>query len=255
MALRINWTEDEIEFVKENYKKITFFKIASRLNRSYGAVWGLVKSLGLNKNKREYRCWTEDEILFIKNTDNSIMGVAKKLNRSYLDVYTKARNLGLSESLKSNKKKAKKKKREEVIFLYKKGHTYKEIESIMRISNNALYRILREEGVELRNSEMKKKRDLALSLYEKGENTKDIIRKTNLSQTTIYDEARKKNVNRTKPGVVSRYNKETRDEACRLYLEGVGIVDILTILKIKYSAELYKFLRDEKIGLRTKINK
>lgn len=60
-----NWTEDEINYLKENYSSLTFKQIAEKLNRQEKQVGKKALSLGLKR--REYtNQWSKDEDIIIK---------------------------------------------------------------------------------------------------------------------------------------------------------------------------------------------
>jgi len=47
------WTNEEIEFKKLNYKKMSGKRIAEKLERSYPSIIYKVQQLGMNKNKKK----------------------------------------------------------------------------------------------------------------------------------------------------------------------------------------------------------
>ena len=59
------FTDEEIEYIKENYRTLGNKKIAEALNRSVGVVNNLAHSLGLT-NKKTIE-WSEEEISIVKN--------------------------------------------------------------------------------------------------------------------------------------------------------------------------------------------
>jgi hypothetical protein len=45
------WTEEQIQYLKHNYKKITFLEIATKLGKTRNAVIGKADRMGLKKEK------------------------------------------------------------------------------------------------------------------------------------------------------------------------------------------------------------
>jgi hypothetical protein len=102
MPQRVNkrWSEEEIEFIRENYKKLTVKEIADELKRTPRGVRGKIERIGIKleplKRNQKYK-WTKEDVKFIKDnykvlTDKKI---AKKINKSKAAVCRKRLNLGL----------------------------------------------------------------------------------------------------------------------------------------------------------------
>lgn len=87
------WTGKEIEFLKKNYKNMSYRKIAKILGRSYVAIKAKARKLDLCK----IRMWNDGEIKFL--SDNyAIMPpikISEYLGRGYASVIVKASCLGL----------------------------------------------------------------------------------------------------------------------------------------------------------------
>lgn len=77
------WTEEEVEYLKNNYAKMTCEKMANKLNRSIGSIYVKVRKLNLPRKKE---IWTEDDDIyleyFIFSKDGKLKEAAEFLNRS-----------------------------------------------------------------------------------------------------------------------------------------------------------------------------
>lgn len=95
------WTSDDIEFLKNNYDKLSTQEIADALNRTPTAVSKKRIMLGLEASNIIYnkpdRNWTKKEIEFLrKNIENvSYKDIALRLNRTEKAVMVKATKLNL----------------------------------------------------------------------------------------------------------------------------------------------------------------
>lgn len=78
------WTEEEVEFLKENYKEMEDKELAKKLGRNTKTISWKRLSLGLRKR----RAWTEEETRFLIDNweDMSDEKLAIKLNRSKISV-------------------------------------------------------------------------------------------------------------------------------------------------------------------------
>lgn len=89
------WTASEIEFLKNNYEKMLYSKIAEKLNRSEGSIRAKCHDLGLVQKD----AWSEDDVAFLKEhyyaMDNSEL--SKQLNRTENSIHLKASKLGLKK--------------------------------------------------------------------------------------------------------------------------------------------------------------
>lgn len=99
---RYHWSEEEINFLKENYMSLSGDEINKQLGTSSHKyrVQDKVKHLGLKKLRR----WTDEEKQFLKANYGKIKVsiIAKRMGRSELSVRDMARKLGLKSEL--NKK-------------------------------------------------------------------------------------------------------------------------------------------------------
>lgn len=95
------WTEEEIEFLKENYEKEKPEKIAEELSRSLSSVYCKAQSLNLSSKRCGYgRKWTSEEEKYLKENYSELppQKIADELDRSLNSVYGKAKNLDLKSS-------------------------------------------------------------------------------------------------------------------------------------------------------------
>lgn len=92
------WTEEEDEFIKENYQSMTDEEIGIKIGRSDGAVRGRRLSLRLIKHPRFQ--WNEEKIAFLKANyvEKDIHYLSKKLNAPMSTIYNKASSLGLEKA-------------------------------------------------------------------------------------------------------------------------------------------------------------
>lgn len=101
------WTEEEIAFIKNNYKNLTTHEMAAKLgDRTYRAVMGKMNRLDLVKNiiVSSGELWTEEEIDFIKRNykDHTLKEMATVLpNRTVRSIESKMRDLGLIKQMKT----------------------------------------------------------------------------------------------------------------------------------------------------------
>lgn len=70
--MSILWSDEEINFLKENYESKTYKEISFILNRSDSSVEKKIKRLGLyKKNTNDYTYWSDNKLLFlIENYNN-----------------------------------------------------------------------------------------------------------------------------------------------------------------------------------------
>ena len=88
------YTQEEIDFIKGNYLKISYADIALKLNRTEKAIQRQAAKLSIRKVV--IRRWTNNEELFIKNNfKRGLSYIAKRLNRLPSVVSDKASSMGL----------------------------------------------------------------------------------------------------------------------------------------------------------------
>lgn len=87
------WTQEEIEFIKENYSKMSRSQISKIINRSYSAVDSKIYELKLKKDER---FWSEFELKFLKDNYEilSYKEIGDKIGRTRNSVQCKMRKQG-----------------------------------------------------------------------------------------------------------------------------------------------------------------
>lgn len=60
-----NYTEEELEYIQENYNNMTANELAAKLNKSIGSINNATRKMGLVK--QPHNKWTDAEIEFLKN--------------------------------------------------------------------------------------------------------------------------------------------------------------------------------------------
>lgn len=91
------WTEEEYEFLRANYAKLSNIEIARKLGRTKYSVASAVKMLGL---RRPTSKWTEEEMRYIR--DNYLYmdysEIAHQLRRTRESVQKKIMQMGLKKT-------------------------------------------------------------------------------------------------------------------------------------------------------------
>ena len=59
-----NYTEEEIQYIENNFSKMTVKQIATNLNKKESSIYNAIRKLGLIK--QEHNRWTDEEISFLK---------------------------------------------------------------------------------------------------------------------------------------------------------------------------------------------
>ena len=99
------WTDEEIQYLKENYVDTDIEILAKQLNRSKDAIYIKSNYLGLNKGDTAQK-WTEEEVKYLKDNyadvDNETL--AKNLNKKIRSVMYKACQFDLKKNKKSKLK-------------------------------------------------------------------------------------------------------------------------------------------------------
>ncbi len=104
MNKRIYWSESDLQFIKDNYSKITNHQIAKLLNRpSAESIQNMAHRLRLTKPNSTRKSgkndisWTQDHIDYLMKFYGKISAdnIAHYLNRTVSSIYHKAHELGL----------------------------------------------------------------------------------------------------------------------------------------------------------------
>lgn len=90
-----NYTQEELEYIKENYEYMTAQEFAVELNKSIGSINNATRKMGLIK--QPHKPWTLDEIEYLKNNyvEKTSEEIGKNLNRSVQSVNAERDKLGL----------------------------------------------------------------------------------------------------------------------------------------------------------------
>ena len=91
------FTGKEIQYLKDNFYKLTIREIATNLNRHYHSVISFAGRLNLTKDEYFAGIWTDEEISFIQNNYKimSIKEIGKRLNRPGIHITKKIQELKL----------------------------------------------------------------------------------------------------------------------------------------------------------------
>lgn len=98
------WTEEELNYLKENWCRKSTREIAKDLDRTYNSIYAKAEYINLGQNKADKnRLWTEEDIEYLENNWGyiSIPTLGKNLNRSEIAVINKARFLELGPFLEA----------------------------------------------------------------------------------------------------------------------------------------------------------
>lgn len=100
--MRREWTEKEVEYLKEHYGQYPVKDIAEKLKRSYESVQAKAGRIGINSNRSitaNRRKWTEREGKYMESRYlyQPVEITAKRLKRSVCSVKKKAAKLGLNK--------------------------------------------------------------------------------------------------------------------------------------------------------------
>lgn len=90
------WNQEEIQFLEDNYKTMSYDELANKLNRTKKAIQGKLHGLNLIKEIKS-KNWSDEEIQFLKENINSLSyeEISSHLNRSISAIYTKVWELDL----------------------------------------------------------------------------------------------------------------------------------------------------------------
>lgn len=91
-----NYTNEDLDFIKNNYQNMTVKQIAAQLNKTNSSIHNAIQKLGLKK--QEHKPWTKaDSDFLIQNyMSMSVKNIADKLGRTCASVNTQLARLNLS---------------------------------------------------------------------------------------------------------------------------------------------------------------
>lgn len=91
--VKVLWTSEEIEFLKNNYMTMDIDKLNKKLNKSHYQINLMLKKMNILTKKN----WDKEEIDFLKkNIDKTSTWLAMNLNRSIASIKAKKRVIKLS---------------------------------------------------------------------------------------------------------------------------------------------------------------
>lgn len=90
-----NYTQEELEYIKENYDNMTAQELAIKLNKPIGSINNATRKMGLIK--QPHKSWTFDEIEYLKSSylEKTSEEIGKYLSRSVQSVNAERDKLGL----------------------------------------------------------------------------------------------------------------------------------------------------------------
>ena len=71
-----NYTNEDLDYIKNNYQNLTVKQLTEELNKTENSVYNAIRKLGLKKQKHSK--WTDEEIIFLK--DNYINMTSEELS-------------------------------------------------------------------------------------------------------------------------------------------------------------------------------
>lgn len=102
---RRKWSEEDVEYLKENINRYTYRELAQILGRSLETLKTKVRALGLKKDNASKK-WSEEDVEYLKENINrySYQELAQILGRSTNACAYKAMMLGLKKDQKISHK-------------------------------------------------------------------------------------------------------------------------------------------------------
>lgn len=131
-------TENDIEFLKNNYSNMTVKELSEKLNKSCSTIYKHIVSNNLQFENREGKPWTEEEIKYLKDNykEKTYEDIALHLKRTKQSVQGKCYGLRLIKNPQ-----AKNWTKEELDYLKENvnSKSYSEISKHINRSINAIY--------------------------------------------------------------------------------------------------------------------
>lgn len=89
------YSNEELEYIKKNYKNMTVNELSEELKKSYNSVYSVIRKLGLIK--QPHNKWTNEEIIFLKEhyIDMTSEEISKYVNHTVDAINTQRDKLGL----------------------------------------------------------------------------------------------------------------------------------------------------------------
>lgn len=148
----ITWTEEEIEFLIENYSKYGLIYCSKKLNRSKKSIQLKRKKLNIDKQYSIKDIWQEENLIIIINKSKTYLECLRLLGfnnygSSYntLKKYIKKYNIDISHFISSSEQIKKLSKKFEMCDIFIENSTY---------SRNSLKKRLYDENIKERKCEL-----------------------------------------------------------------------------------------------------
>lgn len=95
---RKKYTQEELDFIKNNFSEMDIQDIADELGRSINAIRSITFKMGLTDSDKKQNTWTDEEIAIIKEYfPTEGINVKERLpNRSIPAIYSEASHLGVA---------------------------------------------------------------------------------------------------------------------------------------------------------------
>lgn len=92
------WTDEELAYLKDNYKKYTYPELGEQMGRPGDSVWVKAKSLGLSKERIDL--WSNEEKQFLRDnySTHTARELAEKLKRTRRATQRMIHELGLKKN-------------------------------------------------------------------------------------------------------------------------------------------------------------
>lgn len=101
----LTWEEEDINYLKNHYDKLSTKEMAENLQRSIRAIDNKARILGLSRNMKETK-WTDEEIEFLKENHGEMSNgdLAELLDRTVVAVNNRVSMLGLAKNRRKEEK-------------------------------------------------------------------------------------------------------------------------------------------------------
>lgn len=194
------WTKQEDEYLKNNYNKYPYSKIATQLNRSEQSVRQRCSCRYLELKKRKEfkeRKWTSDEIIFIKQhiDDYSLNDLSKIVCHSKGSIIKKCKSLDLVRKKQKNNTKWTDSMKQFVIKNYK-CMTKNEFARHFNTSEIAIQALFGKLGLTKNNKWTDQENQYLLDHY-KDMTYKELAQHFNRTESAVTVHAKKMNIKKT----------------------------------------------------------
>lgn len=102
----VTWTQEDDDYIRENYRKIKAEKIAKHLGRSAAAIYQRAGNLKISANSsQKRRGYSSSDLKILSDVNYSDAEVAKRIGRPKTSVNTKRQRMGIYTGKRKGKKK------------------------------------------------------------------------------------------------------------------------------------------------------